>query len=561
MDRKKPGKSTYNLALKTSAISGIIVLFLLAIGVGMILTMQSGLVDFLIDEHVQRVEENLDTSIEEQKTALRDRVKINTEISANLIARIMNDLAKSALRITLRPYMQFEEILAVEVLDDREEPFFAIWKDPEITDARRLPKDKEWDYSLSFSATSVYQEMPVGVVKVYYSYAALEKQLQAAKDVNQRNIALFRKAAGKRINTTTAAQIGLFLAIVAVLIATIMVCLRILAIKPIQRVIAGLGDVTASISRTSGQTSELSQALAQNSSRHAASVEETISSLEEMSAMTRQNADNAAQADSLMASTSTVVDEANKAMGELNRSIAEISEASDETFKILKTIDEIAFQTNLLALNAAVEAARAGEAGAGFAVVADEVRNLAMRAAEAAKSTSGLIETTTSKVKEGSKLVEKTNAAFADVAESSKKVASFVSEIAAASQEQAEGINQTTKAVNEMDEVAQQNAAGAEESASASDEMSSQAMQMKGFVTDLIALVGGSSDGHRVVSGQHFRRGNKGFLKGALPLIGLRTQEDRPPVDTVHDESDSKWSASPEEGDFDQSDHRRDPTV
>ena len=108
--------------------------------------------------------------------------------------------------------------------------------------------------------------------------------------------------------------------------------------------------------------------------------------------MTSQNASNAGQADTYMKETGRVIEQANAVMTELTASMQAISKASEETSKIIKTIDEIAFQTNLLALNAAVEAARAGEAGAGFAVVADEVRSLALRAAEAAKNTSGLTE-------------------------------------------------------------------------------------------------------------------------------------------------------------------------
>ncbi len=211
--------------------------------------------------------------------------------------------------------------------------------------------------------------------------------------------------------------------------------------------------------------------------------------------MTKQNADNANQANTLMTDTTRVVDQANQTMGELTGSMKEISTASEETAKIIKTIDEIAFQTNLLALNAAVEAARAGEAGAGFAVVADEVRNLAMRAAEAAKNTANLIEGTVKKIKNGSDIVAKTNEAFGKVATGAKKVGELVGEISAVSNEQAQGVDQINKAVGEMDKVVQKNAASAEESASAAEEMNAQAEQMKEFVNELVAMVGGSSNG------------------------------------------------------------------
>jgi methyl-accepting chemotaxis protein len=179
-------------------------------------------------------------------------------------------------------------------------------------------------------------------------------------------------------------------------------------------------------------------------------------------------------------------------MVKLTGSITEISDASKETSKIIKTIDEIAFQTNLLALNAAVEAARAGEAGVGFAVVAEEVRNLAMRSAEAAKNTAELIEDTLRKVKGGSDLVAMTNDSFTQVAGSASEVGELVGQMSAISSEQAQGIEQINKAVTAMDQVVQQNAAAAEENASASEGMSRQAVQMETMVDELATLVVGS---------------------------------------------------------------------
>jgi methyl-accepting chemotaxis protein len=255
-------------------------------------------------------------------------------------------------------------------------------------------------------------------------------------------------------------------------------------------------DVIEGLSSGSHQVSQASGQIASGSSQQAASLEETSSTLEEISSMTNNNAKNANEANTLMQDANRVVVEANESMDDLTRSMEEISKASEETSKIVKTIDEIAFQTNLLALNAAVEAARAGEAGAGFAVVADEVRNLAMRAADAAKNTSELIEGTVKKINDGTGIVNKTNDAFKQVTENSIKVGNLVAEISSASKEQAEGIGQVTTAVSEMDRVVQQNAAG-------SEELSSQANELSNKVGIMLEIVEGENSNRSDVEANH----------------------------------------------------------
>jgi methyl-accepting chemotaxis protein len=266
-------------------------------------------------------------------------------------------------------------------------------------------------------------------------------------------------------------------------------------VKPINQTIEGLTQSADQMTQVTRQLTSSSRSLAEGTSGQAASIEETSSSLEEMSAMTKQSADHANQADVLMQESNQVVQRANDAMTELTIAMDQIFQASEETSKIVKTIDEIAFQTNLLALNAAVEAARAGEAGAGFAVVSEEVRNLAIRSADAAKQTAQLIEDTVFKANEGNALVTKTSEAFSEVANRAGKVGGLVTEIATASQEQSEGIGQVNQAVAVMDSVVQKNAVNSEESASAIDDLKAQSEQMKTFVHMLISIVQGGKNG------------------------------------------------------------------
>ncbi|MFW5902241.1 MAG: methyl-accepting chemotaxis protein, partial [Thermodesulfobacteriota bacterium] len=264
--------------------------------------------------------------------------------------------------------------------------------------------------------------------------------------------------------------------------------------KALQGMVGGLTQNAEQVASSSSQVSSSSQALAAGASEQASSLEETSASLEEIASQTRMNMENSQSIDTMMknqaAPSFKLMDEK---MGVMNENLKENVRLSEESAKIIKTIDDIAFQTNLLALNAAVEAARAGEAGKGFAVVAEEVRNLAGRSAEAAKTTQELIESSQTKVHETSGVYKEIADALESTNEIARKVMTMTGEVASASREQSQGIDQVNSGVSEMDKVVQQNASSSEETAAAAEELTSQAGELKGIVNRLNALIHGDN--------------------------------------------------------------------
>ena len=208
--------------------------------------------------------------------------------------------------------------------------------------------------------------------------------------------------------------------------------------------------------------------LSSRTEQQAASLEETAASMEEMTATVKQNADNSRNASGLARDASSTVDRGKSVVLQVVDTMTEIADSSSKISQIVSLIDSIAFQTNILALNASVEAARAGEQGRGFAVVANEVRNLAGKSADAAREIKLLINDSTQRVSEGSRLVQQAGNTMDEMVNAVSRVTDIIDEISSASQEQSEGIGQINEAIAQMDEVTQQNSSLVQKAASAS---------------------------------------------------------------------------------------------
>jgi methyl-accepting chemotaxis protein len=249
-------------------------------------------------------------------------------------------------------------------------------------------------------------------------------------------------------------------------------------VAKLTEIIAQIKHSTGSIDTAARQISDGNTDLNERTALQSASLEETASAMESITAAVRKNSHNAGRANELAIGASNVAIKGRQVVAQVVDTMTSIDKSSKKIVDIISVIDSIAFQTNILALNAAVEAARAGEQGRGFAVVASEVRNLAQRTVTAAKEIKDLIGESVEKVGAGTALVDTAGQTMREIVEAVKRVNDIMGEITTASADQSSSIESVNASIAGMDNSTQQNAALVEQAAAAATRLRQQAERL-----------------------------------------------------------------------------------
>ncbi len=312
------------------------------------------------------------------------------------------------------------------------------------------------------------------------------------RDVSDTAVTLARQAGqsgmAQGVTLTTIALSGTVIGIILAVVFGIYFIRSIT--RPIHHVIENLTQTAEQFAEAAGQIAQSSNHLAEGTSRQASAVEETYCVIEELKMSNATYTENIEKVKNLLPKSQTDGYAAFELMKSARKAMKGIKQTSEETSKIVQTIEKIAFQTNLLALNASVEAARAGDAGGGFAVVSDDIRGLGASSTQAAKTSIALIEKTVNIASSGNDFIGVSIKKFIDYGSSSTNIATFTADATDEAKKQMEGFDKINALIEAISKSAQTNAAGAEESSSVAEETTAQAMSVKSVVDELAQVVG-----------------------------------------------------------------------
>lgn len=478
------------ISAKTSFINGAVVLIFLSIVGIIIMKFESNVVDFIISYHMTKSENILNSQSDIQKKSLEKRMAVNAEIASSFVGIFVYDWNLKGLEIALTPYMKLPEIEAIIVLETGDKPFFAIWKTPDIKTGKIIPESVKLNHDLFAQSDCQYEGMKTASIQIYYTDGKLAAAILKSKAEVKTEVTGFKEIINKKLQDVFLKQAAAILFAVLILIITINICLRIIAIKPLRGMINTLNQIAGDLTLASNGILSASQLLAENASDLAAHSEESSSSLKKITEMSRETSTLTAGAEELMNANIEKSGQSLKSLVALTRKMEDIEKTNDQISQTIKNISEIAFQTNLLSLNAAIEAARGGEAGAGFSVVADEVRNLAARTSDASRKTHELLENTMAEISGSAQLTHEISKSFELIIESATIMGEKTADITNANKDQTSKISLINTAGDKTKNVSQQLAARAQESVAEAHELAALADMMKQSANQLKAMVG-----------------------------------------------------------------------
>ncbi len=388
-----------------------------------------------------------------------------------------------------------KSIVYIKVFTDKEmtEPIIEMG-DMSAPDLMELSLEKTTDFAfihvdMAFDNSSIVrflQQEKQLLAKMTEDYTVLTDSINSQLDASK------IKLQTETIKRIIFSIMGVFVISMLVLLLIFAWILRSKLQRPVNKVVTTLSMAAQRIFSETQVLSQNRDIIVEGEMSQGEALTQTVEVLESIKGKSSRNTTSTREATKLMAEVESNTLDANQVMDELNASFIEITKAGEETSKIIKTIDEIAFQTNLLALNAAVEAARAGEAGAGFAVVADEVRNLAQRAAGAASDTSNLMEGIVAKIKHGGDQVAATRQSFSTVTDDVESVTRLVSDIADLTLNEAEDIKRINLLIDNVEHITHKNVTVMHDSSSIYANLDGAAQALSQTVSSLVEIVGTS---------------------------------------------------------------------